>query len=55
MMNDTATLIASNGNITSDHQLVMGTYGINPTFYLDAEAINIVGGTGTSTDPYHIG
>ena len=26
-----------------------------PTFYLDAEAIKIVGGTGTSTDPYHIG
>ena len=26
-----------------------------PTFYLDAVAIKIVGGTGTSTDPYHIG
>ena len=55
MMNNTATLITSNGKITSSMQLVMGTYGINPTFYLDAEAINIVGGTGTSTDPYHIG
>ena len=25
-----------------------------PTFYLDAETLKIVGGTGTSADPYHI-
>ena len=30
-------------------------YAARPTFYLDAESIKIVGGTGTSTDPYHIG
>ena len=34
---------------------VAESYYAYPTFYLDAEAIKIVGGTGTSTDPYHIG
>ena len=28
---------------------------VKPTFYLDAEALKIVGGSGTSDDPYHIG
>ena len=30
-------------------------YAVRPTFYLDSSTIKIVGGTGTSTDPYHIG
>ena len=28
---------------------------VRPTFYLDSSILKIVGGTGTSTDPYHIG
>ena len=28
---------------------------VRPTFYLDASILKAVGGTGTSTDPYHIG
>ena len=28
---------------------------VRPTFYIDASILKIVGGTGTSTDPYHIG
>ena len=30
-------------------------FGVRPTFYLDSSVLKIVGGTGTSTDPYHIG
>ena len=30
-------------------------YAVRPTFYLDSSLLKIVGGTGTSTDPYHIG
>ena len=30
-------------------------YAVRPTFYLDSSILKIVGGTGTSTNPYHIG
>ena len=30
-------------------------YSVRPIFYLDSSVLKIVGGTGTSTDPYHIG
>ena len=30
-------------------------FAVRPTFYLDSSVLKIVGGTGTSTDPYHIG
>ena len=30
-------------------------YAVRPTFYLNSSALKIVGGTGTSTNPYHIG
>ena len=30
-------------------------FAIRPTFYLDASILKVVGGTGTSIDPYHIG
>ena len=30
-------------------------FAVRPTFYLDSNILKIVGGTGTSTDPYHIG
>ena len=32
-----------------------GQFAVRPTFYLDSSMLKIVGGTGTSTDPYHIG
>ena len=32
-----------------------GQFAVRPTFYLDANAIKIVGGSGISTDPYYIG
>ena len=38
------------GNRVSDIQ-----FSVRPTFYLDSSVLKIVGGTGTSTDPYHIG
>ena len=30
-------------------------FAVRPTFYLDSDAIKIVGGDGTQTSPYHIG
>ena len=30
-------------------------FAVRPAFYLDSSILKIVGGTGTSTDPYHIG
>ena len=30
-------------------------YAVRPTIYLDSSVLKIAGGTGTSTDPYHIG
>ena len=30
-------------------------FAVRPTFYLDSSMLKIVGGTGTSTNPYHIG
>ena len=40
----------NSGGLSSENGLIA-----RPTFYLDAESIKIVGGTGTPTDPYHIG
>ena len=37
-------------NYVNDYQ-----FAVRPTFYLDSSILKIVGGTGTSTDPYHIG
>ncbi len=38
-----------------DSWVVSNKYSVRPTFYLDSSILKIVGGTGTSTDPYHIG
>ena len=46
------------GSNTSDNTSEIEGYTIRssrPTFYMDAETLKIVGGTGTSADPYHIG
>ena len=40
---------------TLDDWVVVYEYSVRPTFYLDSSVLKIVGGTGTSTDPYHIG
>ena len=37
-------------NYVNDYQ-----FAVRPTFYLDPSILKIVGGTGTSTNPYHIG
>ena len=38
-----------------DDWVVTYKYSVRPTFYLDSSMLKIVGGTGTSTEPYHIG
>ena len=49
-----AYFIYSMGGI--DNSSGVDTYmNVRPTFYLDASSFKIVGGTGTSVDPYHIG
>ena len=40
---------------TLDDWVVVYEYSVRPTFYLDSSVLKIVGGTGTSIDPYHIG
>ena len=40
---------------TLDDWVVVYEYSVRPTFYLDSSILKIVGGTGTSIDPYHIG
>ena len=41
--------------IDTDSSTCDGPLAVRPTFYLDSSVLKIVGGTGTSTDPYHIG
>ena len=45
------------GKIASNSSVIEGfkARASRPTFYMDAETLKIVGGTGTSADPYHIG
>ena len=45
------------GKIASNSSAIEGfkARASRPTFYMDAETLKIVGGTGTSADPYHIG
>ena len=54
--NDAAHLV-STGYIYLNYDSGVSDYklSVRPTFYLDAEILKIVGGTGTSTNPYHIG
>ena len=42
-------------NLNGFDILVFSTFAVRPTFYLDSSILKIVGGTGTSTNPYHIG
>ena len=54
-INYTATYLSSNGRFEKDYYVYNRQFAVRPTFYLAADALKIVGGTGTSTDPYHIG
>ena len=53
------SLFASNfysaGSIDTFNYVTSPQYAVRPTFYLDSSILKIVGGTGTSTNPYHIG
>ena len=52
----TATHLHSKGNVNLTGFVVCSSaFAVRPTFYLDASAIKIVGGNGTSTNPYRIG
>ena len=51
--------LSKSGNILSskyvNDYVDFTTFSIRPTFYLDSNLLKIIGGTGTSTNPYHIG
>ena len=47
--------LRSTGNLDFYGYVNMLLFAVRPTFYLDSSILKIVGGTGTSTDPYHIG
>ena len=51
-----ATYLYSTGFVDLDGYIVSNNQiAARPTFYLDSSILKIVGGTGTSTNPYHIG
>ena len=54
-INYTATYLSSNGRFEKDYYVYNRQFAVRPTFYLDGGVLKIVGGTGTSTNPYHIG
>ena len=50
-----ASHLGTVGYVNANILIYYSKFAIRPTFYLDSSVIKIVGGTGTSTDPYHIG
>ena len=50
-----ASTLYSRGYVNTFNSVEQYPYDVRPTFYLDSSILKIVGGTGTSTDPYHIG
>ena len=50
-----AAYLCKFGYVYVDHDVSNSPFAVRPTFYLDSSVLKIVGGTGTSTDPYHIG
>ena len=51
-----ASRIFSNGSIQLyNDSTVRDNLAVRPTFYLDSSLLKVVGGTGSQTDPYHIG
>ena len=50
-----AAFLSSDGSVNLNNVVNNIQFAVRPTFYLDSSILKIVGGTGTSTDPYHIG
>ena len=53
--NGVSRLHASGEVRLDDCYTLPASFAVRPTFYLDSDAIKIVGGDGTQTSPYHIG
>ena len=52
---DSASDLNSAGYVYASSNVRYNKFAVRPTFYLDSSILKIVGGTGTSTSPYHIG
>ena len=52
---DSASDFNSAGSVYTSSNVRYNQFAVRPSFYLDSSILKIVGGTGTSTDPYHIG
>ena len=50
-----ASSLDSAGFVSASYSVNASLFAVRPTFYLDSSILKIVGGTGTSTNPYHIG
>ena len=51
-----ASSLISSGYVAANYDVnYYAPFAVRPTFYLDSSMLKILGGTGTSTDPYHIG
>ena len=50
-----ASYFSSAGSVSANYSVYYSQFAVRPTFYLDSSILKIVGGTGTSTNPYHIG
>ena len=50
-----ASSFDSAGFVSASYSVNASLFAVRPTFYLDSSILKIVGGTGTSTNPYHIG
>ena len=53
--NGVSRLHASGEVRLDDCYTLPASFAVRPTFYLDSDAIKIVGGTGSQSSPYHIG
>ena len=51
----TATYLSGNGRFEKDYYVYNRQFAVRPAFYLDSSVLKIVGGTGTSDNPYRIG
>ena len=50
-----ASYLRSTGYVSIYYTVYDFQFAVRPTFYLDSSILKIIGGTGTSTNPYHIG
>ena len=52
---DSASDFNSAGSVYASSNVRYNHFAVRPSFYLDSSVLKIVGGAGTSTNPYHIG